>query len=139
MPAAARVGERVVLCGVGDATMLQPPAGVGTANPIRLVVDPATGAAACAAAWPAQPGWHTLRDGDRELAFPVRARDEATGLARAEWLSATHALAARAAAPDGARGTAPAVPGPRWPWLLAWLAIAGAVWALERARRGRGG
>jgi hypothetical protein len=135
-PRDARVGERVALCGIGEAATLQPPG--PDAAPIRLVVDPATGAAACAAAWPTQPGWHTLRDGDRELSFPVRARDEATGLQRRELAVATQALAARAVDRHDPQATSPAAPGPRWPWLLAWLAIAAALWALERSARGRG-
>ena len=135
-PGPARVGERVVLCGLGATATLQPPG--FDAAPIRLVVDPATGTTACAAAWPAQPGWHTLRDGDRELAFRVRARDEAIGLQRRELSIATHALAARAVGRDDARAASAVGPGSRWPWLLAWLAIAAALWALERSPRGRG-
>jgi len=134
-PGTAHVGERVALCGLGDNATLQSP-GLEAA-PVRLVVDPATGAAACAAAWPTQPGWHTLRDGDRELAFPVRARDEAIGLQRRELAIATQALAARAIGRNDRQAASAGVPGPRWPWLLAWLAIAAAVWALERSPRGR--
>jgi hypothetical protein len=28
-------------------------------------------------------------------------------------------------------------PGPRWPWLLAWLLLSAALWWLERSRAGR--
>lgn len=129
-PVHARAGERVVLCGLGDDANLESPD--GTTVPLR--VDPAAGARACAAAWPQQAGWHRLRDGDRVLAFPVRARDEAPGLARRELRDATLALVAQPAArADKVR--APPVPGPRWPWLLAFLAIAAAVWKIERTSR----
>jgi hypothetical protein len=134
-PRSSRVGERVVLCGLGVTAALQPPD--TDAAPIRLLVDPATGAAACAAAWPTQPGWHTLRDGDHVVEFAVRARDEAVGLQRRELASATRSLAAVAVAADDTRAAPTTRPGPRLPWLLAWLAIAAALWALERSPRGR--
>jgi hypothetical protein len=95
--------------------------------------DPAAGD--CAAAWPTQPGWHEVHDGGRVLAFAVRDRDTAPGLAAAGRREATAALAAQAVTATAAAAPAPR-PGPRWPWALAWLAIAAAVWALERARAG---
>ncbi|KFN48073.1 hypothetical protein [Arenimonas metalli] len=130
VPAQAWTEERSALCGVTDDTRLTDPAG----ETIALAPDPATGAAACAAFWPTRAGWHLRRDGEREQAFLVRAPAEAPGLHAAQRQQETAALAGRAAA----GGTTPApVPGPRWPWALAWLLLAGGLWWFERSRRGR--
>ena len=132
MPRDARVGARVALCGLGDTATLVAPDG----SVVALRVDPATGEAACAAAWPTAAGWHALHDGDRVARFPVRAMDEAPGLVRAAMRDATLALAARAGVAERPAGAAPTHPGPRWPWLLAWLAVAAGLWWLERSRAG---
>jgi hypothetical protein len=47
--------------------------------------------------------------------------------------TATETLASTAPAATAAR-PAP-VPGPRWPWGLAWLLASAALWWLERPRR----
>jgi hypothetical protein len=127
----AWTGERSALCGITESTVLLDPAG----ETIALATDPATGEHACAAFWPTRAGWHLRRDGEREQAFLVRAPDQAPGLHAAQRLEATQALANRSQATTPP--PAP-VPGPRWPWGLAWLAVAGALWWLERSRRGRG-
>ena len=56
----------------------------------------------------------------------------------AEEERATLALAARSDSGNASSGPAPSHPGPRWPWLLAWLGVAAALWWLERSRRGQG-
>lgn len=127
VPADARVAERSVLCGLGEDAALRAP----DASPVPLVAD-ATG---CAAFWPGQPGWHELTVGEANAAFPVRGEDEAPGLRAAERREATLALAANAAA--SAKTTPVENPGPRWPWLLAWLLLSAGLWWLERARVGR--
>lgn len=132
VPARAWVGERSALCGLGEDTVLLDPAG----DPLALVRDPATGERACAAFWPTRPGWHLRRDGEREHAFLVRDPAEAPGLHAADRQDATRALVE--AAPADAQATPQPVPGPRWPWALAWLLLAGGLWWLERSRRGRG-
>lgn len=132
VPGLAWVGERSALCDVTDATSLLDPAG----EVIALAPDPATGDRACAAFWPARAGWHLRRDGERERAFLVRAPDEAPGLHGAHRIEATTALAA--GSPVDAAGAALPGPGPRWPWALAWLLLAAALWWLERSRAGRG-
>lgn len=130
VPALAWVDERSALCGVTDATQVIDPAG----DEIALATDPATGTAACAAFWPTRAGWHLRRDGERQHPFLVRAPDEAPGPHAAQRREETAALAGRRAAAD----TAPApMPGPRWPWLLAWMLLAGGLWWFERSRRGR--
>ena len=130
VPTLAWTEERSALCGLTEATQLLDPTGA----PIALVPDPATGAAACAAFWPTRAGWHVRRDGDREQAFLVRAPAEAPGLHAAQRRDETAALAGTAPA---SLATPAPVPGPRWPWVLAWLVLAGGLWWFERARRGR--
>jgi hypothetical protein len=122
------VAERGVLCGLDDTATLRAP----DASNIPLARDATTG---CAAFWPTQSGWHELTLGETPAAFPVRAEDEAPGLRAAERREATLALAANAAPSSG---TTPLEnPGPRWPWLLAWLLVSTALWWFERSRLGR--
>ena len=128
VPSAARMGERSVICGLADDAVLQAP----DASAIPLARDAGTG---CAAFWPTQPGWHALTAGETTAAFPVRGEDEAPGLRVAERREATQALAAHAAPPSDA--TQREIPGPRWPWLMAWLLLSAALWWFERARLGR--
>lgn len=127
-PESARVDERGVLCGLAEDAALRAP----DASTIPLARDAATG---CAAFWPTQAGWHELSMGEAIVAFPVRAQGDAPGLHAAELRDATLALAANAASSKAA--AAVESPGPRWPWLLAWLLLATALWRLERARLGR--
>lgn len=130
VPALSWTGERSALCGLTEATQLLDPSG----EAITLVPDPATGAAACAAFWPTRAGWHVRREGERENAFLVRVPAEAPGLHAAQRRDETATLVG--AAPAVAATPAP-VPGPRWPWVLAWLALAGGLWWFERSRRVR--
>jgi hypothetical protein len=137
-----REGQRVTLCGLKGEAQLREPSGAWT----RLLVDPATGAAACAGYWPASPGWRLLRvalPGDvtpQDLGLYVRPAAQAPALAAEEARAATRALAATAqtahAAPTGADAK---VPGAAWPWFLAWLVVAAALWRFERATLGRAG
>jgi hypothetical protein len=128
LPHTARVGDRAVLCGLEPQATLRAPDG----SDIPLARDPITG---CAAFWPAQAGWHSLERGERRDTFPVRGDDEAPGLRAAGLREATLALAANAA--PRAETTTVEKPGPRWPWLLAWLLLSAALWWLERSRAGR--
>lgn len=129
VPTDARAGERTVLCGIGEGASVQGPDGRHTA----LAPDPASGARACAAFWPTQAGWHERVDGDARAAFPVRAADSAPALAAAALRATTETLAG--AAPSAAAGMPSPIPGPRWPWGLAWLMVSAALWWLERPRR----
>ena len=131
LPRAAWTGERTALCGITDATTLLGPDG----EPVPLVRDPATGERACAAFWPRREGWHLRREGEREQPFLVRDPATAPGLHAAHRREETQALAGGRS--DAVRSPAPALPGPRWPWLLGWLLLAGGLWWLERSRRGR--
>ena len=128
VPSSARVDERSVVCGLTDDAVLRAP----DASAIPLARNAAT---ACAAFWPTQPGWHELEVGETSAAFPVRGENDAPGLRAAERHEATQALAANAAPASDARPLE--IPGPRWPWGLAWLLLSAALWWFERARLGR--
>ncbi|MCX7033107.1 MAG: carboxypeptidase regulatory-like domain-containing protein [Arenimonas sp.] len=128
VPAAARVDERSVICGLADDAALRAP----DASAITFARDDATG---CAAFWPTQAGWHQLTAGETAATFPVRGENEAPGLRAFERREATQSLAANAAPLSGT--TPPESPGPRWPWLLSWLLLSAALWWFERARTGR--
>lgn len=128
----AWAGQRMQLCGVaGEARVIAPNGGAAT-----LLPDPASGTASCAAYWPQQHGWHRLRQDDAEWAFAVRAADEAPGLRAMALQSATRRQVGAPAAPVDTAG-APARRGDAWPWWLAWLCFATALWWFERSRFGR--
>lgn len=130
----ARQGTRVALCGVGATARVVDPAGAST----RLLPDPRTGARRCAAFWPARAGWHVVEEGSRSQAFHVRAATEARGVQAAAMREATLRLqAAPVHAPAAVGRDAGTTRGARWPWWLAWLAVAAATWWFERSRLGR--
>lgn len=120
-------GERVVVCGVPAGMQV----GDGTgAAPETLVIDPATGTQRCAAWWPRQAGWHELVQGDVRQAVYVFDPADATALHRQQLRDRT---ALRVATGHGRMSAATQqVPGARWPWLLAFVLVAGLLWWLER-------
>lgn len=123
-------GERTVVCGLrAGAHVLAPDSG-----DTRLLVDPHTGAAACAGFWATTAGWHRLVLGDTELAFRIPTAGEAPAMQAQELREATASLAG--AAPARTAGVATEIPGPRWPWFLGWLLLTGLLWWLERSRHG---
>jgi hypothetical protein len=89
----------------------------------------------CAAYWPAQAGWQLLHSGAAQLPFYVDAADDGAGL-RAERDRQATLLLAQPEFPALAPAPPQPLPLPRWPFLLAWLALALAVWWMERANRG---
>ena len=121
-------GERVVLCNLQDSTQLRGPDGIE----VPLLIDPATGTGRCAGYWPSQPGWHLLRQGDAEQAFHVfdPATAQTLHTQQLREASAKHATHSRPVLPAGSISA----PGPRWPWLLAFVLVAGLLWWLERWR-----
>lgn len=129
LPARGRVDEAATLCGLGEDAVLEAPDGARQA----LAIDPATGAAACAAAWPRVPGLHNVRSGALAQPWPVLAADALPALAARERREATQSLATFAPAAAGAVD-APERPGPRWPGWLAFLLAAALAWTLERHR-----
>ncbi|PJJ97205.1 hypothetical protein CO641_09315 [Lysobacteraceae bacterium NML91-0213] len=134
--APAFADRRVRLCGAGtQARVLAPD---GTSSPLWPHPD---GGDHCAGYWPHQPGWHRVLEGDvLRTAFHVHSADAWPALRAAQRASATLALVGHC---DGDCPDAPAVagtrrvPGPAWPWWLAWLAVSGVLWWFERSRQGR--
>lgn len=132
LPPFGRVDARATLCGLGNAATLVSPSGRNT----PLLVDPATGAAACAAAWPREPGLHRVRSGGLEQAWPVFAANALPGLAAQARREATLQLAAMSPESAPTAESVPTQPGPRWPGWLAFLALAALAWPLERRVNG---
>jgi hypothetical protein len=121
-------GERVTLCEVPNGTRVRDAEG----HTVALQVDPASGSQQCAGYWPQQPGWHQLQHGDTVQAFYVFDPATAQPLYRQQLRAATADRLAETNATSS--GTPGKVPGPRWPWLLAFIAVAGLLWWLERRR-----
>jgi hypothetical protein len=112
-------GERMRVCGA-DAVVA--PDGTRTA----LVATPGT---RCAGFWPRVAGWHVAAG----LPFHVADASEIAGLRAEVRRTATLALVGPGDAPSG---EAAPREGRSWPWLLAFLIVAGGVWWVERRRRG---
>lgn len=130
----ARPHQRMTLCGLSAGTRVTAPDG----RELPLLIDPASGARRCAAYWPRLPGWHRLRQGERVWPFTVRRSDEAPGLHASALRERTLALAAQPASPSNpVAADATSRRGPSWPWFLAWLSFAAALWWFERSRLGR--
>lgn len=131
-PAAVQTGwsqHRMTLCGVAADAAVIGPTGASQA----LLIDPASGARACAAYWPTTAGWHRLQTGTEQRWLYVRAPGDAPALHTQQIRDATVAMAAIDT--PASVGAPTAQPGARWPWLLAWLTLAAALWWLERRRR----
>lgn len=126
LPRDARVDQRAVFCGVAPDAAIEATNG----ERVALVVEHHVAQSACAAYWPAQPGWNTLVSAGARWPFHVRSNDEARALADAERARATRALVGGATA-QAAIATRP-VPLPRWPFFLAWLAAMTSSWIVER-------
>ena len=124
-------GERVALCQLREPAQVRAPDGAL----IALRIDPASGAERCAGYWPTLAGWHQLQQGESRHAFYVFDPAAARSLHRQQLREATaQRLAVGTAAPSaGVIET----PGPRWPWLLAFVLAAGLLWWLERRRVAR--
>lgn len=121
-------GERMTICQITDGALVADPQG----NTVTLQIDPASGTQRCAGYWPTAAGWHQLQQGDATQAFYVFDPAGAASLHRQQVQQATaQRLTQGSAAPSGSPVP---VPGPRWPWLLAFVAVAGLLWWLERRR-----
>ena len=142
----ARAGQRALLCG------FEPGMALVAADGMRLhpLHDPRS--ADCGALWPDRSGWHRAGEGEAAPMLYVHPADALPGLAARERRDATLRLAATPGTADasvasqratgnvltgkgrGFDGTSPDT-GTRWPWFLAWLLAACALWWLERTTR----
>ncbi|WP_313460608.1 hypothetical protein [Stenotrophomonas sp.] len=121
-------GERLSICQVTDGAQMIDPQG----GKVTLQIDPASGRQRCAGYWPTAAGWHQLQQGEAAQAFYVFDPAAAVSLHRQQVRQTT---AQRLAQGSAASAGAPVpVAGPRWPWLLAFVAVAGLLWWLERRR-----
>lgn len=126
-PEPAWLGERTSLCGLSPGDTVTAPDGSRTA----LAIDPATGDAACAGFWPMQSGTYSLQRGEDTLPLLVRDPAAYPAMHAAQRRAATSAIAAQA---PTAEASPPPIPGPRWPWWLAWLLASASLWWFERRR-----
>lgn len=121
LPARVRVGERASFCAIGpDARVV-----VDGQAPVSLI--PRQG---CAAYWPGQAGWHALEYAGQRWPFYVLAEGTGSVLALAEAKAATERVAGEGIVAEAAGGGSQ--PGSRWPYFLAFLAVAAALWVSER-------
>ncbi|QDH35757.1 carboxypeptidase regulatory-like domain-containing protein [Porphyrobacter sp. YT40] len=131
-----QTGERMAICGLAEGARITAPDGAETA----LAIDPAAGAAGCAAFWPKVAGVHTIIQPDEEAEerfdFLVLPDGALPTVRAAETGAATMLWAARQNAPSAR--TLPERRGPAWPWLLGWLALSAALWWGERRLRNAG-
>ncbi|WP_269792600.1 carboxypeptidase regulatory-like domain-containing protein [Stenotrophomonas sp. Iso1] len=125
LPAWGWAGERNTLCALPAGAQAVAPDGTRTA----LLPDPQAGN--CSGWWPAQPGWHTITAGNAQATLLLLSPGEARALHAQQARDATHALHGNAK-----QNSAPSVPvpGPRWPWLIAFVLVAALLWWLERRR-----
>ncbi|SBV37499.1 conserved membrane hypothetical protein [uncultured Stenotrophomonas sp.] len=125
LPAWAWAGERTTLCGLPAGSQAQAPDGTRSA----LLTDPQ--ASQCSGWWPQQAGWHRIIGGGESAGVLVIDPAEAPALHAQATRDAT--LALHGTGGYAARTTHP-VPGPRWPWLLAFVLVVSLLWWLERRR-----
>ncbi|MGH8054739.1 MAG: carboxypeptidase regulatory-like domain-containing protein [Stenotrophomonas sp.] len=125
LPAWAWAGERTALCGLLAGAQAQAPDGTRNA----LLPDPQ--ANNCSGWWPTQPGWHTISTADAQATLLVLNPADARALHSQQMRDATLALRGNSNPQHANRIP---TPGPRWPWLLAFVLVAALLWWLERRR-----
>jgi hypothetical protein len=125
LPAWGWANERNTVCGLPTGAQAVAPDGSRTA----LLPDPQ--ANNCSGWWPTQSGWHTLTAGDATATLLLLNPSDARALHAQQTRDATQAL--RGNANQNSAHSIP-VPGPRWPWLLAFVLTAALLWWLERRR-----
>lgn len=126
LPGWVWAGERSALCNLPDGTRIQAPDGELTTP----VVDPQ--ARNCSGWWPQQAGWHRISADEDSAGVLVIDPADASALHTQATREATAAL--RGSTGTGVAAMVP-VPAPRWPWLLAFVLVAGLLWWLERRPR----
>lgn len=126
LPAWGWAGERLSLCSLPPGAYAMAPDG------IRTPLEPDPDAGGCSGYWPRQAGWHHIHAGKDAMGILLLDPGQAHPLYAQHVRIANGSLQARAVATSV---DAPLLPGPRWPWLVAFIAAAGLLWWLERRRR----
>lgn len=116
---------RRVLCGLEPGVQVRGPSGAN----VPLLLDKN----ACAAYWPAEPGWHALTQGAGEVFFHVRAAGGSPGLDAAQARAATLLLAAHPLPRHTTTGVT--ARGSPWGFFYALLIALASTWWLERRHR----
>lgn len=119
-------GERMAICQITDGAQVTDPQG----STVTLQIDPVSSTQRCAGYWSTAAGWHLLQQGEATQAFYVFDPAAAASLHREQVRQTTAQRLTQGSA--AASGSPVPVPGPRWPWLLAFVAVAGLLWWLER-------
>jgi hypothetical protein len=122
--------QRAVFCQLENAAQIIAPDGSKTA----LVIESMPGRGNCAGFWPTSSGWHYLENGAKQLPFFVHPAGQGRALDRQSMQQATRQLSALATTATVSKQIA--VAGRHWPYFLAWLALTGLMWLLERSRWG---
>ncbi|MFL9841716.1 carboxypeptidase regulatory-like domain-containing protein [Sphingomonas sp. ST-64] len=133
LPALARVGDRVPICGLEGRPRVVDPAG----ETVPVAIDPRSGQRGCAAYWPKRPGVHEVVQptaaGARSFAFYIQPAAALAPLRALETAEATRVWAERQQRKT--MSTPPDRDGPAWPWFLGWLVVSAALWIAERRWR----
>lgn len=117
---------RRVLCGLAPSAEVRRPS--GTMDPLVLDEN------ACAAYWPAEPGWHALAQGGDDVFFHARPAGGSPGLDAAQSRAATLLLAAQPL--PRATTERVAARGSPWGFFFALLIALASSWWLERRHAG---
>ena len=134
LPSFARVGERAVICNLGESGWhIEDP------SRVRTALLPDEGSDGCAAYWPSMTGAHHLSRNNEPAtteppsasgSFDVLADGQAATLLAAQTQRATQNLATQ---PTTVAATADRIAHiPRVVWLLAWLCVMTLLWWVER-------
>jgi hypothetical protein len=124
------VDQRAVFCGLSEKAAVREPDG----RISELLIENKGANTGCAAFWPRLPGWHSVNSKTATQPFYVRAAGEAPGLKTNALREGTLALAGGRSVAGSTVKTP--VPGPHWPYFLAWLLVTALLWTLERSRLG---
>jgi hypothetical protein len=128
VPSDARVDRRSVLCGLDATSYVEQP----DASHVALAIETSSDGRRCAGYWPTTEGWHTLVSGAHRASFAVRTANAAPALVAMRDADATRALAGASHASESTATRR--IPAPRWPFFVAWLAVAALLWWLERTK-----
>ena len=122
--------QRAVFCQLENAAQIAAPDGRKT----TLVIESLPRRGNCAGFWPTTPGWHYLQNDAMQQPFFVHPVEQGRALYRQDEQQTTRQLATLAAPAKAPARIA--VPGPHWPYFLAWLVLTCLLWWLERSKIG---